>query len=129
MIVEFIIKNIMKESHLDLIFNYNEKYVFVLVAYLGVVALLYGLTEIGVISIGSFLLCSVMILALYFIFKKMFNKTIKKLRKENDNLNTEKGMRNICKNNDNEFCKRYRKKREQYYKDVNTIYNDYNKSI
>ena len=111
------------------IYNYNEKYVFVLVAYLGVVALLYGLTEIGVISIGSFLLCSVMILALYFIFKKMFNKTIKKLRKENDNLNTEKGMRNICKNNDNEFCKRYRKKREQYYKDVNTIYNDYNKSI
>jgi hypothetical protein len=116
-------------NHLDSVLSLNEKHFFLLAAYLGFLALLYGLTELGIISIGSFILCGSIVLILYFIFKKQFNKTIQKLRSENDDLIKDDTMNKICKSANNEFCKRYKKKRDDYRKDISVIYTDYEKSL
>ena len=128
MILDYMVSHIIKMSHLDNIFNLTEKKIFLIVAYLGFLALMYGLTEIGVISIGSFLLCGILVFILYFIFKKQFNKTIKRLRSENSDLIRDDMMNKICKNANNEFCDRYKKKRDKYRKDIGEIYDDYNNS-
>ena len=129
MIIDYLIKYIIKTDYLDQLLNSNEKYIFVLACYLGFIALLYGLTEVGIISIGSFILGAILTLGLYFIFKKQLNKTIKRLRKENDTLKINDEMGEICKGAQNEFCDRYNKKLSQYKQDVNGIYKDYNKAF
>tara|TARA_Y100000389_G_scaffold204441_2_gene256969 strand:+ start:1083 stop:1430 length:348 start_codon:yes stop_codon:yes gene_type:complete len=114
---------------MDSILDKNGKYIFIVALYLGIIAFLYGLTTIGVISIGSFILACILILVLYFVFKKKYNKTIKKLRKENTQLKNIDVMSKICKNNQNKYCDSYNKKKDIFEKEIAKLYDEYNNSI
>lgn len=127
--LEYFIQHILKLNYMDDILEKGDKYVFVIALYLGIIALLYGLTTIGVISIGSFIMSSILILVLYFVFKKKFNKRIKSLKSENKKLKNIDVMSKICKNNQNEYCQQYNKKKDIFEKEIEKIYDDYNNSL
>ena len=129
MMLDYLIKYVFQLKHLEAVLSTNETHIFIIACYIGLMAALYAMTELGIISIGSFIFSAVLILILYFIFKKQFNGVIKKLRNENDILKIKDTMNKICENNNNKYCKRYMKRREEYMKDIDKIYNEYNKNI
>lgn len=127
--LDYFIQHILKLNYMDSILDKNAKYVFVIAVYLGIIAFLYGLTTIGIISIGSFIMATILILVLYFVFKKKFNKRIKTLKTENQKLQNIDVMSKICKNNQNEYCQQYNEKKDIYQKEIAKIYEEYNNSL